>query len=173
MPGARSYLIDPATNQSVVLDLVDSFSRSFAADVSTNTLEDGTQIADHVKSRPTTYDYSGRLSDDFPLDSDASKKTVIKRIDQIDAWRKSATPVDVLNAEPELKKVVIVKFNPKLTKDGYTFGLAVERIRIAKTIIRQIKIPRPARKKRQKGNTPKTKKTQRRSLLKKASGLLP
>ncbi|MFT9496382.1 phage baseplate protein [Anaerosolibacter sp.] len=108
---------------TVVFSTVESENPNRSSEVTSNPVETGEDVADHVKSNPTRFPITGLI-----VGPDAAQK-----LSQIDSFRRSGAILTYIGRNL-IQNVVIKSFNSTHDSDvanGFRFSIELEQVRIA------------------------------------------
>lgn len=151
----RAFLSDGVDD--IILDVVISDNESDTLQVTRHTIEDGSDITDHVNTKPKKFSVEAIFTDDdLDLLNPGSffNKTISERLDVINAWIEQKIVLTYYGHTKDFEDVVIESIGRKkalATGEGISISLKIAKINIVESIQTDVTIKTT----RKKGKTAK------------------
>lgn len=168
----RNYLTDGES--TVVLDVVTSENWTKGASPTSNTVEEGLDVTDHVKADAISVSLSAVMTnyaDDSFADAAINPKKFITgfasnvlelpdedkisdRLNILDDWRKNGTLLTYHGVQRTIESCILTQADEskdQSTGDGLNLSVALQEVRIAGAELVDIQVPPPARPVAKKG----------------------
>jgi hypothetical protein len=178
----RPALIDQDTLDYVLMGPITSEGQSFSAQVTSHTVEDGSNISDHSQTKPETLSIKSIMADQNDLAAAAfaavvgaagietGVKPVSERIDLLRSWQSTGALLTYngpifsgiieegydINIEDMAITKIDISRSPAVGA-GVEISLSLQKIRIAQALLVEINLEQAAKSRKKKGKASKDK----------------